>query len=81
MALREGHSRHTLPLSALAEVGPDLFVAVRLVLTDIFNAFGRAEVPHITQDGALRLLYFADVELARWAAQHELPTTPVSVEE
>jgi len=79
--LREGHSRHTLPLQPLADVGQDLFLAVRLVLMDMFNAFGRAEVQHITDDGTLRLRYFGDPDFARWTQDRGLAITSDAVDE
>jgi len=47
-------SRHTVPLECLAGDRGDFLVATRMMLADIFHAFGIAEVPHITQQLRLR---------------------------
>jgi hypothetical protein len=80
-ALTQVHSRHTLPLGALAGRPEQLFIAVRIMLGDIFNAFGRAEVPHIAADGALRLKYFRDPTVATWAHREAVATSQEMVEE
>ena len=54
-------SRHTVPLEWLAGDRGDFLVATRMMLADIFHAFGIAEVPHITQQ--LRLRHTRDREL------------------
>jgi hypothetical protein len=48
-------SHHTIPVEALAGEEADFLIAARLILADIFQAFGLAEVPHISPQGALRL--------------------------
>jgi hypothetical protein len=68
-------SRHTLPLHSLADNTQELLAATRLMLNDIFNAFGRAEVTHVAQDGTLRLPYLQDPELAKWAEGLGVSTT------
>lgn len=80
-ALAQVHSRHTLPLDALAGKPEELFTAVRIVLGDIFNAFGRAEVPHVAADGALRLKYFRDPTVAAWAHDQAVATSKELVAE
>jgi hypothetical protein len=47
-------SRHTVPIELLAGDRGDFLVATRMMLADIFHAFGIAEVPHITQQLRLR---------------------------
>jgi hypothetical protein len=79
LAISQAHSRHTIPLDSLATDPQGLFAATRVMLSDIFNAFGRAEVPHIAVDGALRLRYFNDTEFARWAQAHGLLTSAETV--
>jgi hypothetical protein len=80
-ALTQVHSRHTLPLSSLVDRAEDLFAAVRIMLGDVFNGFGRAEVPNITPDGALRLQYFHEPAIADWAVSVDLTTTDELVAE
>jgi hypothetical protein len=81
LTVSRAHSRHTIPLGSLAGDPQELLAATRLMLNDIFNAFSRAEVPHITQDGTLRLAYFRDPELAKWAEARGVPTTAETLPE
>jgi hypothetical protein len=81
LSISQAHSRHTVPLESLVGDLQELFVATRLMLNDIFNAFGRAEISHIAQDGTLRLAYFRDPELAKWAEARGVPTTPQTLPE
>lgn len=78
---QEVHSRHTFPLQPLSVAGRDLFLAVRQSVGQMFNGFGRAEVPHISDDGTLRLAYFDDTDFTGWARSRDLPTTEERVEE
>jgi len=68
-------SRHTAPLQALTLDIRDLLIATRPVLNDLRNAFGQAEIKHITPDGALRLRAFNDPQLAELAASWNVETT------
>jgi len=53
-----------------------LLVAVRLLLSDVVNAFGLAELPHVASDGTLRLRYFpAGWNIPAWAERHGVETT------
>jgi hypothetical protein len=79
LAISQAHSRHTIPLDSLAADPQGVFAAVRVMLSDIFNAFGRAEVPHIAVDGALRLRYFQDAEFAQWVQAHRVLTSAETV--
>lgn len=81
LSISQAHSRHTVPLQSLAGEPQELLAASRLLLNDIFNAFGRAELPHIAQDGTLRLSYLQDPELARWAEGLGVSTTAESLPE
>lgn len=61
-------SRGTVTVESLATVSQDLAVAVRLIATDLFHAFGAPEVRQIAADGALRSGYLGGRnELAQWA--------------
>jgi schlafen family protein len=76
LLVREARSRLTLPLQSLAGDPQDLLVATRLTLTEILNGFGRAEDPHITQEGALRTRYFpSGYEVREWAERRGVATT------
>jgi hypothetical protein len=69
--LREAPSSHTITVEAASAVGPDLARATRLVATDMFHAFGSAEVRQIAADGTLRTRYLGgDGELRAWAQRH-----------
>ena len=78
-ALTQVHSRHTIPISALTSRPEQILSAVRIMLSDIFNAFGRAEVPHIADDGAVRLNYFRDPTVAAWAQNNAVATSDETV--
>jgi hypothetical protein len=74
--VRGARSRHTLPLQALAGKPQNVLASVRVVLADIVNAFGLAELPHIVPDGTLRLRYFpSDCNVPKWAERHDVATT------
>jgi Putative DNA-binding domain len=70
-------SRHTVTLGTLAGGGQELLAAARLVVTDLFNAFGAPEVRHVTEDGTLRLAYFGVFreEAARLAGDDGIEVT------
>jgi Putative DNA-binding domain len=81
LSISQAHSRHTVPLESLVGDPQNLLAATRLMLNDIFNAFGRAEIPHIALDGTLRLPYFRDSELAKWAEARGVPATAETLPE
>lgn len=61
-------SRHTFALDDLAAGPQPLLAAARLLLTDVFNAFGSPEVQALTVTGALNSSYSpVNQELRRWA--------------
>lgn len=76
----ESHAgEYTLNLAAL-ERAAERASAARILLTDIFAEFGKAEVPYIAPDGGLRLRYWQLPEDARrrlesWATESGVPTT------
>jgi hypothetical protein len=65
----------------LTERPEQVFTAVRIMLGDIFNAFGRAEIPHVAADRTLRLKYFRDAAVAEWAHRQAVATSQEMVEE
>jgi hypothetical protein len=76
----EARAQLTLPLQSLASDAQEVLIAARFTLTDIFNAFGVAEVSHIAPDGTLRLRYFpAGYHLVAWAQRHGVATSEQSV--
>ena len=65
------YSRHSLPLDSLQTFSSDLLVAARLVANDLFQAFGVAETPAISPEGAIRAQAFrATSDVTEWAASH-----------
>jgi Putative DNA-binding domain len=64
-------SRHTLALDGIVGTDQDLLASTRLVATDLFNAFGSAEVLQLTPDGTLRIRYIhgEDAEIRRLAEE------------
>jgi hypothetical protein len=63
-------SLHTIDVSACFASTRELLVACRLVLTDLYQAFGIPEVEQIHEDGHLRRRYFAEFaqsHLIAWA--------------
>lgn len=66
-------SQHTFVLSDLTAGMQPLLAATRLLLTDVFNAFGSPEVRPLTPDGALKGGYIgANSELREWAEHHHV---------
>ena len=64
-------SRRTMLVEAIAVISPDFVAATRILATDIFHAFGSAEVRQITPDGALRTRHLGnDRNLRGWADRH-----------
>lgn len=61
-------STHTLALEDVAAGAPPLLAATRLLLTDVFNAFGSPEVQALSVAGALNASHLViDQELRQWA--------------
>ena len=66
-------SRHTFLLSDLTARTQALLAATRLLLTDVFNAFGSPEVRALTQSGALSAEYVAGApDVRSWAQQNDI---------
>ena len=78
--LPEAVSTHTITVEAASTVGPDLARATRLIATDLFHAFGSAEVRQIAADGGLRTRYLGgDGELRAWAQGHGIDVSDETV--
>jgi hypothetical protein len=61
-------SKHTFVLEDPAAGTQPLLAATRLLLTDVFNAFGSPEVQALTPTGALNTSYLPfDQQLPQWA--------------
>jgi len=75
------YRRHTLTLDAVAGADQDLLASARLVATDFFNAFGSAEVRHVTSDGRVRVRYFPGEQnaLRKFAEERGVEMTEESV--
>jgi hypothetical protein len=66
-------SKHTFALSDLTAGTQPLLAATRLLLMDIFNAFGASEIRALTQTGALRADYIGGApELRAWAMHYDV---------
>ena len=73
-------SKRTVTLDAVTE-RQALLAAVRVVLTDLFHAFGSPEIRQIRADGALRILHCSDQrELSGWAEGHGVQVTQETIE-
>jgi hypothetical protein len=58
------------PLDSLTADGPDLVATAYLLASDLCQAFGQAEVLHLTRDGRLRLPYWSSSwqqQVSAWA--------------
>jgi hypothetical protein len=78
----EVDSRHTLNLSDLAGSGRDALAAGRIMLNELFQAFGTAEVRQLTADGGIRLPHWSRTWrdlIVQWAENEdvELLTDPL----
>jgi hypothetical protein len=67
-------SRHTVPLAQLTGDAQPLLAATALMLSDIYNAFGLAEVSFLTPAGAMRSVYFSG-QTRQWAEEHGVELT------
>ena len=66
-------SKHTFSLSDLTAGTQPLLAATRLILMDVFNAFGSSEVQALTPNGALDTGYIGGApELRAWAEQNNV---------
>jgi hypothetical protein len=66
-------SRHTIDLDAAVDDAAGLLLTARMLGTDIVQAFGLAEVPHIDDEGRLRLNKFGPSSqgaVRQWADRH-----------
>lgn len=68
-------SHHTVPLEGLTRLSPEMMQVARLLLNDLVNEFGLAEIPQLRADGAVRLRYFTDPAMSTLAETDGLPTT------
>lgn len=58
-------SRHTLPVDSISGADQELLVSTRLIATDLYNAFGVAEVQHLDSTGRPRIRYLQRVQNLR----------------
>jgi hypothetical protein len=73
-------SRHTISVDAAAASVQERLVAARLVLTDLVQGFGLAEVLQITPDGALRARYWRE-SVEQWTTAAGIQTVTTTLEE
>ena len=59
---------HTINLDAVASEPVERLAATRLLVTDLVQAFGLAEVLHVTPEGHLNTLYWDEQTLNGWRA-------------
>ena len=64
---------HTIDAGAVLSDVKERLVASRMVLTDLFHAFGIPEVYQVDAAGALRSLYWSHGALDPWEAAKEVP--------
>ena len=62
-------------LDDLAQPGPELAAATALLINEIGQAFGVAEMFQITRDGEFRRRYWADQQVITWAGQNGIGVT------
>lgn len=82
-ASRLATSLQTVDLNAAASATTDLMVASRLVLSDLFNALGVAEVEQIDEGGRFRARYFRSewrVNMTEWADAHGVEISEVTLD-
>lgn len=59
----------------LAQPGPVLVAASALLVNEIGQAFGVAEMPQLSRDGQLRRRYWSGQQIVTWAEQHGIEVT------
>ena len=71
---------HTILLEEVAGSRQALLAASRLLVTDVFHAFGRAEVNALCEDGTLRYRHVFGFQNPRqWAEQNGVAVTEATV--
>lgn len=81
---RPAVSLHTIDVASCFGAGRELLIGCRLVLTDIYQAFGVPEVEQISEDGAVRRQYFsqrAQRDLVIWAGRHGVDVLETTLKE
>jgi hypothetical protein len=73
-------SRHTISTDAAAASVQERLVVARLVLTDLVQGFGLAEVLQITLNGALRTRYWRG-SVEHWKTSAGVKTVTTTLEE
>lgn len=78
-APHEGQA-HTVALAPIAGGGAERLAAARIVLTDVFHAFGLAEVLFVTAEGHFRQPYWDRGILTGWTSMVDVPRVEETVE-
>ncbi len=66
---------HTVSLDAIVGSAVEWLAAGRVLLTDLFHAFGIPEVPQITNEGHLRRPFWRNTKLEGWSSVAGVPIT------
>lgn len=66
---------HTVSLDAILGSPVEWLAAGRVLLTDLFHAFGVPEVPQITNEGHLRRVFWRNTRLDTWPSVAGVPVT------
>lgn len=66
---------HTVSLDAILGSPVEWLAAGRVLLTDLFHAFGVPEVPQITSEGHLRRAFWRNTRLDTWPSVAGVPLT------
>ena len=77
-------SRHTIGLDNIVASAKERLAAVRILLTDLVQAFGLAELYQIHSTGDLRRRYWCTYQqpfITRWADQAGVPLVDTTVDE
>jgi hypothetical protein len=73
-------SRHTINIDGPVDSAPERLVAARLILTDLVQAFGLAEVFQINATGALRSRYWR-TPVDQWATAASATIVPTTLDQ
>lgn len=66
---------HTISLDPIAGSAVEWLAAGRVLLTDLFHAFGVPEVPQVTNEGHLRRVFWRNTRLDTWPSVAGVPVT------
>jgi hypothetical protein len=67
-------------LDGIAQAGPNLAAATAVLLDEIGQAFGLAEMAQLSRDGQLRRRYWREERMVTWAEQNGIEITEDTIE-